>query len=65
MTDTTRMSVREATTRKEPHVLTWRGDRRALLADPGAHIRQIETAALRKLQRIGGGDGLRALIGAG
>jgi RNA polymerase primary sigma factor len=27
-------------------------------------IRQIETAALRKLQRLGGGDGLRALIRA-
>jgi RNA polymerase primary sigma factor len=44
------------------HTLEEIGERFSLTRE---RIRQIETAALRKLQRIGGGDGLRALIGAG
>jgi RNA polymerase primary sigma factor len=43
------------------HTLEEIGERFSLTRE---RIRQIETAALRKLQRLGGGDGLRALIGA-
>jgi RNA polymerase primary sigma factor len=44
------------------HTLEEIGERFALTRE---RIRQIETAALRKLQRLGGGNGLRALLGAG
>jgi RNA polymerase primary sigma factor len=44
------------------HTLEEIGERFSLTRE---RIRQIETAALRRLQRIGGGDGLRALIRAG
>ena len=43
------------------HTLEEIGARFALTRE---RIRQIETAALRKLQHLGGGDGLRALLGA-
>jgi RNA polymerase primary sigma factor len=43
------------------HTLEEIGERFALTRE---RIRQIETAALRKLQRLGGGNGLRALLGA-
>jgi RNA polymerase primary sigma factor len=44
------------------HTLEEIGERFSLTRE---RIRQIETGALRKLQRLGGGDGLRTLIGAG
>ncbi len=43
------------------HTLEEIGERFALTRE---RIRQIETKALRKLQRLGGGDGLRTLLGA-
>jgi len=42
------------------HTLEEIGERFSLTRE---RIRQIETAALRKLQRLGGGNGLRALLG--
>jgi RNA polymerase primary sigma factor len=44
------------------HTLEEIGERFALTRE---RIRQIETGALRKLERLEGGNGLRALIGAG
>jgi RNA polymerase primary sigma factor len=44
------------------HTLEEIGERFALTRE---RIRQIETSALRKLHRLGGGNGLRALLGAG
>jgi RNA polymerase primary sigma factor len=43
------------------HTLEEIGERFALTRE---RIRQIETTALRKLHRLGGGNGLRALLGA-
>jgi RNA polymerase primary sigma factor len=44
------------------HTLEEIGERFALTRE---RIRQIETTALRKLHRLGGGNGLRALLGVG
>jgi RNA polymerase primary sigma factor len=44
------------------HTLEEIGDRFAVTRE---RIRQIETVAIRKLQRLGGGQHLRALLGAG